>query len=160
MIFVTVGTHEQQFNRLVQEIDQLVASGELEEEVFVQTGYSTFEPGHCRWEKFLPYESMRKMQKEASVVVSHGGPSTFMDVVSEGKVPVVVPRQKKFDEHVNDHQVSFVGAVANRLGGIIPVFDISELSDSIRQARSAVGVEFDSNNESFCNRLLRGIEGL
>ena len=51
MIFVTVGTHEQPFNRLVEYIDQLKENGTISEEVIIQTGFSTYEPKHCRWQK-------------------------------------------------------------------------------------------------------------
>ena len=39
MIFVTVGTHEQPFNRLVKKIDDLVADGIIKEKVIIQTGF-------------------------------------------------------------------------------------------------------------------------
>ena len=48
MIFVTVGTHEQQFNRLIEYVDRL----NLDEDVFIQTGYSTYIPKNCRWNDF------------------------------------------------------------------------------------------------------------
>ena len=44
MIFVTVGTHEQQFNRLIKEVDRLVEEGIIKEEVFIQIGYSDYDP--------------------------------------------------------------------------------------------------------------------
>ncbi|HFR3379458.1 TPA: multidrug MFS transporter, partial [Streptococcus suis] len=34
MIFVTVGTHEQQFNRLIKEIDLLKKNGSITDEIF------------------------------------------------------------------------------------------------------------------------------
>ena len=46
MIFVTVGTHEQPFNRLIKKIDDLVANGSIQEEVIMQTGFSTYKPEH------------------------------------------------------------------------------------------------------------------
>ncbi|MBT8990350.1 glycosyltransferase, partial [Lactobacillus delbrueckii subsp. bulgaricus] len=36
MIFVTVGTHEQPFNRLIEKIDELVANGDIKEKVVIQ----------------------------------------------------------------------------------------------------------------------------
>ena len=33
MIFVTVGTHEQPFNRLIKKVDDLVANGSIKEKV-------------------------------------------------------------------------------------------------------------------------------
>ena len=41
MIFVTVGTHEQPFNRLIEEIDRLRQEGVITDEVQMQTGYCT-----------------------------------------------------------------------------------------------------------------------
>ena len=41
MIFVTVGTHEQPFDRLIQKIDEWKRNGIVNEEVIIQTGYST-----------------------------------------------------------------------------------------------------------------------
>lgn len=37
MIFVTVGTHEQPFNRLIQKIDELKKDGIINEDVIIQT---------------------------------------------------------------------------------------------------------------------------
>jgi len=51
MIFVTVGTHEQPFDRLLKYMDELAGSGALGEEVVMQTGYTDFQPRHCRWQK-------------------------------------------------------------------------------------------------------------
>ena len=65
MIFVTVGTHEQQFNRLVEFVDQLKARGILEEEVIIQTGFSTYEPRCCTWQKLLPFPQMVKNVADA-----------------------------------------------------------------------------------------------
>lgn len=35
MIFVTVGTHEQPFNRLIKKIDELKQDGTIEEDVII-----------------------------------------------------------------------------------------------------------------------------
>ena len=40
MIFVTVGTHEQPFNRLIQRIDELKRDGVIKDDVIIQTGFS------------------------------------------------------------------------------------------------------------------------
>lgn len=47
MIFVTVGTHEQPFNRLVEYMDRLKENKIIEEDVIIQIGYSTYEPQYC-----------------------------------------------------------------------------------------------------------------
>lgn len=45
MIFVTVGTHEQPFNRLIQKIDELKKDGTIQDDVIIQTGFSTSKRG-------------------------------------------------------------------------------------------------------------------
>ena len=54
MIFVTVGTHEQPFDRLLKKIDELKKNGIIQEKVIMQTGFSTYEPKYCEWSKLLP----------------------------------------------------------------------------------------------------------
>lgn len=153
MIFVTVGTHEQPFNRLVQEIDNLKRDGVITEDVIIQTGYSTYEPKYCQWEKLIPYKQMIKNVEDARIVITHGGPASFIMPLQIGKTPIVVPRQKKFDEHVNDHQVEFARNVAERMGTIIPVEDITQLGKIITnydQIVAGMSKIMSSNNNKFC----------
>ena len=131
MIFVTVGTHEQPFNRLIQKVDELKRDGVIQEEVIIQTGYSTYEPKYCQWSKLIPYQQMVKNVEDARIVITHGGPASFIMPLQIGKIPIVVPRQHQFGEHVNDHQVEFTRNVAERMGTIIVVEDVDQLADII-----------------------------
>ena len=131
MIFVTVGTHEQPFNRLVKKIDELKGNGTIQDDVFIQTGFSTYEPKYCKWSRLIPYREMVKNVAEARIVITHGGPASFIMTLQIGKTPIVVPRQKQFNEHVNDHQLDFAKAVADRMGTIIPVVQTNDLKDVI-----------------------------
>ena len=151
MIFVTVGTHEQQFNRLVECMDSYAAKHE--EKVIIQTGFSTYEPKHCEWSKLYPYQKMVELVDEARIVITHGGPSSFIMPLQIGKTPIVVPRMKDFDEHVNNHQVNFCRQVAERMGTIIEVEDMDELvrvidgyDDEVKKMKK----ENESNNAKFC----------
>ena len=130
MIFVTVGTHEQPFNRLVQKIDELKKDGTIQDDVIIQTGFSTYEPKYCQWSKLIPYQQMIKNVADARIVITHGGPSSFIMPLQVGKTPIVVPRRREFNEHVNNHQVSFSRAVAQRIGTIIVVEDMAKLGDN------------------------------
>ena len=130
MIFVTVGTHEQQFNRLIKEVDRLKGEGLIQDDVFIQTGFSDYEPVHCQWKALISYDEMNRYMDEADIVITHGGPATFMGVISKGKRPIVVPRQEKFGEHVNDHQVEFVKKISREYGLII-VEDVKKLLENL-----------------------------
>lgn len=156
MIFVTVGTHEQPFNRLVEYIDQMKLDGIITEDVVMQTGFSTYEPQYCSWSKLFPYKEMVQNVARARIVITHGGPASFIMPMQIGKTPVVVPRQHDFNEHVNNHQVEFAKAVAERMGTIIPVYQIEKLKDIIvnyDDIVSSMPSGMKSNNEEFNQKL-------
>ena len=158
MIFVTVGTHEQPFDRLVSEIDTLKRDGVIQEEVFIQTGYSTFEPQYCRWSKLIPYGDMVKNTEDARIVITHGGPASFLMPLQMGKIPIVVPRQCRFGEHVNDHQLAFGKEVLARRKNILLVEDISTLRDVLiryDELCSECTNEASSNNALFNDNIRR-----
>lgn len=156
MIFVTVGTHEQPFNRLLEYIDNMKRDGVITEKVIMQTGFSTYEPKYCKWSKLLPYKEMVQNVNDARIVITHGGPASFIMPLQIGKTPIVVPRQKQFGEHVNDHQVEFANAVSRRMGTIIPIVDINQLQNKILNYESIVDSMpsgMKSNNSEFNYRL-------
>lgn len=154
MIFVTVGTHEQQFNRLVEYMDQWATKHD--EEVIIQTGCSTYEPKRAKWSKLFPYQKMVEMVEQARIVITHGGPSSFFMPLQIEKMPIVVPRMKKYNEHVNDHQVKFCRQVEARLGTMVVVEDIEMLGciienyDDVKREREGKN---PSNNKQFCYEL-------
>lgn len=161
MIFVTVGTHEQPFDRLVRKMDELVESGAIREDVFIQTGYCTYEPRHCQWSKFLPYAQMVENVRSARLVVTHGGPSSFIMPLQEGKIPVVVPRQEQFGEHVNDHQLLFARAVWARQGNILVAEDMEELAHLLADYDRIVAdmdATMASHNAAFTKELKERIQ--
>ena len=163
MIFVTVGTHEQPFNRLIKKVDDLVANGNIKEKVIVQTGFSTYIPEHCEAHKMMSFEKMQQALKEARIVITHGGPSSFIEALQFGKVPIVVPRQEKFNEHVNNHQVDFTKLIAKRMNNIIPVYDINDLGqtiDNYEQIAKTKNTGESSNNKQFNEKLKKVIDGL
>lgn len=157
MIFVTVGTHEQQFNRLIQYMDERKGQNIITECVVMQTGYSTYEPRNCQWKPWLSYHEMQENISRARIVITHGGPSSFMQPLQMGKIPVVVPRQKKYGEHVNDHQLQFCKETQARYHNIIVVEEIQTLEQVIGrydELTAAMSGKAVSNNETF-NRKLR-----
>ena len=133
MIFVTVGTHEQQFNRLIEAIDKLKGSGTIQEEVVMQTGFCTYEPRYCENYKLMSYQNMNDNIQNARIIITHGGPASFIAPLQVGKIPIVVPRQKQYGEHINNHQMEFCTEIEKRMGNIIVIKDVSEITEAITQ---------------------------
>ena len=156
MIFVSVGTHEQPFNRLVKAVDDLKKDGVITDEVIIQTGFSTYKPKYCQCSKLIPYQQMIKNVADAKIVITHGGPASFIMPLQVGKTPIVVPRQHQFGEHVNNHQVEFARNVARKMGTIILVEEIANLGEIItnyNQLIAGMRHGMKRNNAKFCEEL-------
>ena len=59
MIFVTVGTHEQPFNRLIQEVDRLKRENIIKDEVQMQTGILHLSAAILEWKAFFHMRKCR-----------------------------------------------------------------------------------------------------
>jgi UDP-N-acetylglucosamine transferase subunit ALG13 len=103
MILVTVGTHEQPFDRLVRAAEALAIA--LDERVVVQGGPSCVATPHCERTDWLTPQLLAATIAQARLVVLHGGPSTLAEVIDAGVLPVVVPRDPARGEHVDAHQL-------------------------------------------------------
>lgn len=123
-----VGTHEQQFDRLVKALDEL----DTTEERIVQYGYSGYKPVNCVAHQFLPFEDVRKYMTEASVVITHAGTGSVMFALSLGKRPIVAPRYQKYGEHVDDHQLELVASL-DADGLIVPFLDGDSLDTRVQE---------------------------
>ena len=163
MIFLTVGTHEQQFDRLIKFIDELVRKDVIKEEVIMQIGYSTYKPKYCKWFRLIPYIDMEKYICDARIVITHGGPATFIMPLQKGKIPIVVPRQYEFNEHVNNHQLEFIKLVSEKMKNIIPIYDINDIKNVIENYNKITYLMHSdkySNNVNFNNKLSQIVDSM
>ena len=103
MIFVTVGTNEAPFDRLLAAVDEL----QLDERLVVQCGASSIRPARAECSEFLSFSELGARVREARVVVTHAGVGSVAVALANGKQPVVVPRLAAFREAVDDHQQLF-----------------------------------------------------
>lgn len=125
MIFVTVGTNEAPFDRLIEAVCRLG----LREETIVQHGSSRCRPDRALCVESLPLGELTELMRQARVIVTHAGVGTILTSLANGKRPVVVPRLRQFGEAVDDHQVEF----ARRLGPdlITLVEDVEDLGAAL-----------------------------
>jgi UDP-N-acetylglucosamine transferase subunit ALG13 len=121
LIYVTVGTHTVQFDRLVRAAE--VYARTSSEEVVVQRGTSTLKTTSARSFAFCDSAEMDLLIRAARVVVCHGA-DTILDVLRAGKPVLAVPRQRRYGEHLNDHQLDFARALAER--GLIALLENPE----------------------------------
>ena len=124
MTFVTLGTQDFPFNRLLELVDRLVEEGVLRGEVFAQVGHSTYVPRNYSHVDFLNPADYSRRIGEADLIIAHAGVGTIMSCLSSRKKLIVVPRAKAHGEHVDDHQFDFLLSIRYNIGknlGNIPL---------------------------------------
>jgi UDP-N-acetylglucosamine transferase subunit ALG13 len=140
MIFVSVGTNEARFDRLLQAVDGLGAG----EELVVQHGPSPVRPAGATCVDYLSFEQMTEHLARARVAVLHAGVGSVLAALASGSRPVVVPRLQRHGEAVDDHQVGF-GRRLHEEGLVVFVEDPAQLPEAVaaheRRFEGAVGVE-------------------
>lgn len=132
LIFITVGSREYPFDRLLEQIDYLLEIGEIKEKVFAQIGQSTYIPKHFSFKRFISQEEFSKYQDEAHIIISHGGTGSLIGALKKEKKVIAVPRLAKFKEHIDDHQMQ-VSSVLHEENFLVMVTDIKELGVAIKE---------------------------
>jgi len=134
MIFVTVGTHTQGFERLVKEVDSLAGIGKINDEVIMQIGNTEYEPKNCKWFRFESFKKILELNKNARVIITHAGAGCILTALQFEKPLIVVPRYKKFGEHINDHQCDLAEAL-DESGKAVALHDINELEGALERVK-------------------------
>lgn len=159
MIFVTVGSQKFPFDRLLREIDRLKEHGELEDEVFAQTGHSSYQPRYYEGAAFLGREQFREKMKAADLVITHGGTGAIIQAVKQGKKVVAVPRKKEYGEHVDDHQMQIVGEFA-QMDLLSSAYEVEELGNAVREAKRREYRRYESSTELIVESIREYIENI
>lgn len=128
MIFVTVGTNETAFDRLLEGVRGFPE----DEEIIVQHGPSPVRPPGARCMDFLPFDRLVEVVREARVVVTHAGVGSIVVCLANGHRPIVVPRLHRNGEAVDDHQVPLCTRLAEA-GLVTLVEDVAHLPRAVAE---------------------------
>jgi UDP-N-acetylglucosamine transferase subunit ALG13 len=136
MIFVSVGTNEARFDRLLGAVGAL----SIDEAIVIQHGHSsaTLAPG-AELVDFLPFEAMNTTVRRARAFVTHAGVGSIMVALANERKPIVVPRRKVFGEAVDDHQLQ-LGRRFAQAGLVTLVEDPDTLGEALTQEHAAAAV--------------------
>jgi len=135
LIFVTCGTHTMQFNRLLEMVDSLIEKKKIAGKVVAQIGNSTYNPKHYEFYKFVDDKKMAELTSKADIIISHAGAGSVITALSHRKKLIVVPRLKKYGEHVDDHQLD-LAAELERGGKLLAAKSKEELAVAISKMKS------------------------
>lgn len=147
MIFVTVGTQDVPFDRLIRAVEKEIEKGTIKEEVIVQCGCTKVKSDKMKMVNLMDMDEFKSTVKNASVIIAHGGVGTIIDALNANKVVIVCPRLAKYKEHTNDHQLQIVKKFSED-GYIIPLKDPSKLAGALETAKIFKPKKYKSNTDN------------
>ena len=133
MIFVTVGSQKFPFDRLLRQVDRMVREGLMEEEVFIQTGTSGYQPA-CPYQSFCERARFEELMETCDILIILGGAGSMVDAAKRGKRTVAVPRLARYGEHVDDHQLELVERL-HEMNLVYACPEVERLPEALRAVR-------------------------
>ncbi len=144
MIFVTLGTQDKEFTRLLEAIDREIEKGNIKERVVVQAGYTKYESKNMEIFDLIPTDEFNKYVKNADLIITHGGAGSILTAIKNNKKVIAAARLYKYKEHTNDHQKQIVKEFADE-GYILELRDFNKLGKLIEKSKSFTPKKFVSN---------------
>ncbi len=157
MILVTLGTQDKKFTRLLEAIQKQIDNKKINEKVIVQAGCtSNFKSKDMEIFDLIPMNEFDEKIKECDILITHGGVGSIITGLKNNKIVIAAPRLKKYNEHVNDHQLQIVENFAKE-GYILYLEDFDNLDKLLIEAKKFKPKKFKSNTPNIIKLLERSI---
>lgn len=134
-IYVSVGTHEQPFQRLLDSVANAIQVSD-DHCWIVQFGIGSWKVCDERLLRSVDYftpEEVTETLQWADVMVSQASPGNVFGALEAGVWPLVLGRRRAHGEHVDDHQVHFASALAS-MGLATDIADEKRLREVLESA--------------------------
>ncbi len=159
MIFVTLGTQDKPFTRLLEAIQKQIDAGVIKDKVIVQAGYTKFESDDMKIYELINMDEFDKLIKECDILITHGGVGNILTGLKYNKKIIAAARLEKYGEHTNDHQLQIVDKFADE-GYILKLSDFDKLDDTLEKIVKFKPKKYISNTKNFCKHLMEEIDKL
>lgn len=146
MIFVSIGTSSWKFDRLIKEIDKIAPF--IDEEIIMQIGDSEYEPKNTKYFCFKPKDVVENLYKNSRIVISHAGIGSIISAMKYKKPLILVPRRRKYNELLDDHQAEIAEKLENTNVNVI--WDVKELKNVIELTNK---VSYENNEKNLSSSL-------
>ena len=138
--FISVGNSHQKFDRLFSALRTILSF--LPQPVVVQCGHNNFLSTEATVIPFLEMDRFTSLLENSSLIIIHGGAGSIIQALHANKIPLVMPRRKSLNEHIDDHQYELCQELA-QLNRIIQINSAREVMQNISRA-----IEFQTTRSS------------
>lgn len=176
MIFVTVGTQDKEFKRLIEYVLRLKEELQIikKEKILIQHGKTNIDEFLNRIQNlgietvdFCNFKQIDENIQKSEIIISHAGVGTIMETLKSNKNIIVIPRLEKYKEHTNNHQLDIAKEFSKK-GYIRIATNYEELKKAIENIEKTKDEnnkkekreKFKSNTKKFNKRLIEYIENI
>ena len=85
MIFVTLGTQDKSFERLLKAIDKEIEKGNIKEKVIVQAGLTKYESPNMEILDLISEDEFDRLVDECDLLITHGGAGSILAGIKKNK---------------------------------------------------------------------------
>ena len=150
MIFVSVGTQDKSFTRLLELIDKEIDKGFINDEVIVQSGYTKYSSKNMKILDYVSKDDFNNYIKTCDLLITHGGVGTIFTGLENNKKIMVMPRLKEYKEHNNDHQLDILQSFEDA-GYILGFNNEEEFEEKYKMLDNFKVKKYESNTLNMIN---------
>lgn len=151
MIFLAVGT-QFPFDRLVKAVDRAAGKNGFDERIIAQIGESSYRPENFEATPSFEKALFDKHFADADGIISHAGMGTITMALEHRKPLLVMPRLKKYNEVVNDHQLA-IAKKFEQLGYLLVAYGAENVPEKMKQLKSFVPQERKTSADAVTARI-------
>lgn len=148
MIFVTLGTQDKVFPRLLDAIQKQIDNGNIKGEVIVQAGNTFYESDDMKIFDLIDRDEFGELMKKCDLLITHGGVGSIITGLKNNKKVIAAPRLEKYGEHTNDHQLQIIEKFSDS-GFILPLYDFDKLDEVLEKVKKFKPKKYKSNTSNF-----------
>lgn len=158
MIFVTLGTQDRKFDRLLEAIEKQIENEVINEEVIVQAGCSSnFKSKYMKIFDLIPMDEFDKLISECDILITHGGVGSIITGLKNNKKVIAAARLKEYGEHQNNHQLQIIENFASE-GYILSLNEFDKLDEVLKDVKKFNPKQYKSNTSNFIKLIEKEIE--
>jgi len=151
MVFVTLGTQDKSFTRLLDALESAINNGIIKEEVVVQAGFTKFKSQNMKIFDLIDRDEFSKYIKECNLLITHGGVGSIITGLKNNKKIIAIARLAKYREHVNDHQKQIIDNFTEEGYIIGTTSDEIDFKKLIEKTKNFKPKQYISNNINMIN---------
>lgn len=159
MIFITLGTQDKPFTRLLDKVESLLKEKKIKTRVVVQAGCTKYKSKYMEIFELLPMDEFEKIMDSCDLLITHGGVGSIVTGLKKNKKVLAVARLKKYGEHTNDHQLQIIEEFSKK-GYILPVNNLDDLENILNQVDEFKPKKYKSNTDHMVKIVEEQIEKL